>query len=320
MPIAQMLEAEANAKLLGRNQFSTQYTKIDLRGLMRGDQKQRNDSYAVAKQWGWISTNEIRALEDLDPIGPEGDVYLVPANMTTVGRIINPPEPSAPQSLPAPREPEEIEDRVTAVVMRLVPHIVAGLRPEMPDLVIQNQQPSVTVLPQNVTIHAPIASPEVKVTQGDTFLTVPPAQVKVDNVVQAPSVDVHVPERSVYFQGGDTHVSVPEREVRIENRAGDVHVAAPEVSVAPAHVTVEPALVNVNAPVAAADLSPIARLVQNALMRNEMPSITVNVPEQPPPVVNITNNLELPPRVTDSMIEYDAEGNIIGVTQQDRTA
>jgi hypothetical protein len=41
--------------------------------------------FPVARQWGWISVNEIRQLENLNPIGARGDEYLQLMNMTAAG-------------------------------------------------------------------------------------------------------------------------------------------------------------------------------------------------------------------------------------------
>ena len=51
---------------------------------MRGDYKSRMDGYAVARQNGWMSANDIRELENLDRIPPEdgGDLFLINGNMT----------------------------------------------------------------------------------------------------------------------------------------------------------------------------------------------------------------------------------------------
>jgi len=61
-----------------RSKFFAEF-KID--GLLRGDIKSRYDAYAVARQNTWMSANEIRALENMNPI-PGGDVYENP-NITT---------------------------------------------------------------------------------------------------------------------------------------------------------------------------------------------------------------------------------------------
>lgn len=58
-----------------------QYMKFTVAALLRGNTKDRYLAYAIGRQWGWLSVNDIRELEDLEPIGPEGDSYLVPLNM-----------------------------------------------------------------------------------------------------------------------------------------------------------------------------------------------------------------------------------------------
>ena len=41
--------------------------------------------YAVAQQWGWLSANDIRRMENMPPIDEGGDVYLQPLNMSPAG-------------------------------------------------------------------------------------------------------------------------------------------------------------------------------------------------------------------------------------------
>ncbi len=53
-------------------------------GFMRGDQESRNRAYATARQWGWLSVNDIRRLENMNAI-EGGDVYLQPLNMVPAG-------------------------------------------------------------------------------------------------------------------------------------------------------------------------------------------------------------------------------------------
>jgi len=48
--------------------------------LLRGDTQTRYQAYATARQWGWFNANDIRELENQNPI-KGGDVYLVPLNM-----------------------------------------------------------------------------------------------------------------------------------------------------------------------------------------------------------------------------------------------
>lgn len=66
----------ALSSLLPRGQF----IKFNMNQLLRGRQKDRFMSYAIGRQWGWLSVNDIRQLEDLPPVDG-GDTYLQPLNM-----------------------------------------------------------------------------------------------------------------------------------------------------------------------------------------------------------------------------------------------
>ncbi|MFJ3259663.1 phage portal protein [Pseudomonas sp. NPDC086581] len=62
------------------------FIEFNLSGLLRGDQQSRYQAYAVGRQWGWLSVNDIRRLENMPPVDG-GDIYLQPLNMvdTTKG-------------------------------------------------------------------------------------------------------------------------------------------------------------------------------------------------------------------------------------------
>lgn len=59
------------------------FFKFNLDGLLRGDYQSRMNGYAIGRQNGWMSANDIRELENLDRISAEegGDLYLVNGNM-----------------------------------------------------------------------------------------------------------------------------------------------------------------------------------------------------------------------------------------------
>lgn len=92
------LEAE-----MTRVRRRTEYVKSNVSALLRGNTKDRYLGYAIARQWGWMSVNDIRALEDLPPVD-DGDIYLQPLNMIEAGEALKillkentpPPEPPPP--------------------------------------------------------------------------------------------------------------------------------------------------------------------------------------------------------------------------------
>jgi len=73
--------------LLSAEEKKTFFVKFNLEGLLRGDYQSRMNGYAVARQNGWMSANDIRELENLDRIPPEdgGDLYLINGNMLPLG-------------------------------------------------------------------------------------------------------------------------------------------------------------------------------------------------------------------------------------------
>lgn len=79
------------------------YIEFNVSGLLRGDQASRYAAYAVARQWGWLSVNDIRRLENLPPI-TGGDTYLQPLNMADAAKPLPDQMPKAD-----PRAVAEIE-------------------------------------------------------------------------------------------------------------------------------------------------------------------------------------------------------------------
>jgi len=57
------------------------YAEFMVDALLRGDMQARYNAYAIGKQWGWLSSNDIRRMENMNPIGPAGDIYWAPLNM-----------------------------------------------------------------------------------------------------------------------------------------------------------------------------------------------------------------------------------------------
>lgn len=66
--------------LLLPGERSELYAEFLVDALLRGDTASRYEAYATARQNGWMSANDIRERENMNPI-ENGDVYLVPLNM-----------------------------------------------------------------------------------------------------------------------------------------------------------------------------------------------------------------------------------------------
>lgn len=83
-------EQRIRQSLLGPEEARSHFAEFLVDGLLRGDVSARYTAYATARQNGWMSANEIRELENQNPI-PGGDEYLVPLNMEPSGGLPVPP-------------------------------------------------------------------------------------------------------------------------------------------------------------------------------------------------------------------------------------
>ena len=77
-------EQAMGRRLFTDSEKESYFIRFNVEGLLRGDYESRMNGYAVARQNGWMSANDIRELENLDRIPAElgGDLYLVNGSMT----------------------------------------------------------------------------------------------------------------------------------------------------------------------------------------------------------------------------------------------
>lgn len=106
-------EQQLNRKVIRPKDRGRLFFEFNVDGILRGDLQSRYQSYSIARNWGWLSVNEIREKENLNPIDG-GDVYMQPLNMQALGTdpasapatdpslIATTPAPAAP----APAQPE----------------------------------------------------------------------------------------------------------------------------------------------------------------------------------------------------------------------
>ncbi len=77
-------EQSLQKSLLSREDKKNHSIKFNVDGLLRGDYASRMSGYAIARQNGFMSANDIRELENMNKIPKEegGDLYLINGNMT----------------------------------------------------------------------------------------------------------------------------------------------------------------------------------------------------------------------------------------------
>jgi HK97 family phage portal protein len=81
-------EQEINRKLIAAPERRIQFAEHLIDGVLRGDLPSRYSAYAVGRNWGWLSADDVRERENMNPLpNGTGKIYLVPMNMTPADRI-----------------------------------------------------------------------------------------------------------------------------------------------------------------------------------------------------------------------------------------
>jgi HK97 family phage portal protein len=116
-------EQEINRKLISPRERGIQFAEHLVDGLLRGDAAARNSAYAIGRQWGYLCVDDIRELENLNPL-PDGagKIFLVPSNMMPADRInevidaqVREPEPPPAPVAPPAKESDEDEGERAAL-------------------------------------------------------------------------------------------------------------------------------------------------------------------------------------------------------------
>ena len=77
-------EQSLQKSLLLPGEKNKYFIKLNVDGLLRGDYQSRMNGYATGRQNGWFSANDIREMENMNPISDEegGNLYLINGAMT----------------------------------------------------------------------------------------------------------------------------------------------------------------------------------------------------------------------------------------------
>lgn len=114
----------------------TYFAEFLVDGLLRGDIESRYKAYAVGRQNGWLSADDIRELENMNPLPDgQGKVYLVPLNMVPANTVTSAPQAEGTgqraekRSMPArAKRPEQYYRVFKAAAERLVNWEISELR------------------------------------------------------------------------------------------------------------------------------------------------------------------------------------------------
>lgn len=82
-PWAERIEQSISRCLLSTKERKKYYAEFKLDALIRGDIKSRYEAYRIGREYGWLSPNDIRELENLNPIPDTdgGNDYHKPLNI-----------------------------------------------------------------------------------------------------------------------------------------------------------------------------------------------------------------------------------------------
>lgn len=83
-------EMSISRDLMTEGEREKYFAEFLVDGLLRGDTPSRYQAYATGFQYGWLSQNEIRERENMNPV-EKGDEYYVPMNLMAVGSTTNEP-------------------------------------------------------------------------------------------------------------------------------------------------------------------------------------------------------------------------------------
>jgi HK97 family phage portal protein len=108
-PTARSIEELFNHHLLFEDERATRDCGFDFDDMTRGDLKTRYEAYQIGTLNGWLSRNQVRAKENMDPIDDgHGDEYRVPLNTAVPGANLaqTTTPPKAPADAPGENAPK----------------------------------------------------------------------------------------------------------------------------------------------------------------------------------------------------------------------
>lgn len=85
VPYCVRIQQSLKQKLFLTHEKKEYFIEYNLGALLRGKLKDRYEAYAIGRNWGWLSVNDIRLKENESTI-ENGDIYLTPLNMVESGQ------------------------------------------------------------------------------------------------------------------------------------------------------------------------------------------------------------------------------------------
>ncbi|KKL84475.1 hypothetical protein LCGC14_1964350 [marine sediment metagenome] len=105
-------------KLLTENERRNIFAEFIIEGLLRGDIQTRFTAYAIARANGFMTADEVRARENMNPTEDgSGKIYNIPLNWTNAANLLLPPEEPEDEPFEEPDEGEEGDEEENALML-----------------------------------------------------------------------------------------------------------------------------------------------------------------------------------------------------------
>jgi HK97 family phage portal protein len=199
------IEQAVRKSLLTPAERNKYFAEFALEGLLRGNSTARATYYATMEQNGNMTRDEVRAKENLPPMGGNAAVLTVQSNMIPLDKLgenLNPP----PGPSPTDETIANLRNEVRAISVSLdKPHIPPVINVDARTTVNPAAAPSVTVnVPER-------PSPDVNVDARTTINPAPAPDVVVNNAapeIKTPDVKVEVAAPVVNYAPPDIAVNI----------------------------------------------------------------------------------------------------------------
>jgi HK97 family phage portal protein len=170
-------EKSISMQLLLERERKNYFAEHLMTAILRGDTQSRYQSYATGRQWGWLSVNDIRELENMNPVDG-GDVYLTPSNMINANDPTKEPTKVQRSYLPVlidavqrilRREANDIRGAVQKVLQKRSVEAFADwlstFYQEHQDFIVRSLQPAAQSYAEMIADGGDLSSVEQKVTE-----------------------------------------------------------------------------------------------------------------------------------------------------------
>jgi HK97 family phage portal protein len=112
-PYLRQIEQVIHASLMTASERRLYFVEHVRDSILQADTMTRYQAHALGRQWGWLSVNDIRALENMNPVAG-GDEYLVPLNMTPANSELPLPNAKNAKEAKSAKKSEEKQRTATA--------------------------------------------------------------------------------------------------------------------------------------------------------------------------------------------------------------